>query len=74
MPDQPEKKLSVYSGAGMAMGLSAELVATSGVGMGLGWLADKGLHTSPVFLFVGALAGGAAGITRLYRTWKRQSK
>jgi F0F1-type ATP synthase assembly protein I len=74
MPDDPSRKMSAYSGFGLAMGLSAELVATTGVGLGLGWLADRALHTSPAFLFVGALMGGAAGVMRLYRTWKRQTK
>ena len=73
MPEE-RKPVSAYSGFGFAMGLSAELVATTAVGLGLGWLADRTFHTTPAFLFVGALMGGAAGITRLYRTWKRQSK
>lgn len=60
------------SGFGQAMGLAGELVATTAVGAGLGWLIDKGLHTKLVFLMVGALLGGAAGIARLYRTWMRQ--
>ena len=60
------------SGFGQAMGLSAELVATTAVGLGLGWLLDNWLSTFPVFLFVGALVGGAAGIMRLYRSWKKQ--
>ncbi len=74
MSDDPNRKLSAYAGFGLAMGLSAELVATTGVGLVLGWLADKALHTRPVFLFVGALMGGVAGVMRLYRTWKRQTK
>jgi len=74
MSGDPKRDLSAYSGIGLAMGLSAELVATTSVGLGLGWLADKGFHTSPLFLFLGAFAGAAGGIMRLYRTWKRQTK
>lgn len=61
------------SGFGLAMGLSAELVATTGVGLGLGWLLDRLLHTGPAFLFLGALFGGAAGIWGLYKRWNRQN-
>ncbi|MGH2772959.1 MAG: AtpZ/AtpI family protein [Actinomycetota bacterium] len=71
MPGEPK---SGYSGFGMAMGLSAELVATTGVGLGLGWVADRLLHTSPIFLFIGALLGGAAGVVRLYRQWQRLTR
>ena len=72
MPKDPDRTPSTMSGLGEAMGASAELVATTGVGLGLGWLADKGLHTSPAFLFVGALLGGAAGIWRVYRLMMRK--
>ncbi|MGH2811860.1 MAG: AtpZ/AtpI family protein [Actinomycetota bacterium] len=54
------------------MGLAAELVATTFVGLGLGWLVSRWLGNTPVFLLLGTLLGGAAGITRLYRSWKRQ--
>ena len=61
------------SGFGWAMGLSGELVATTGVGVFLGWLADSWLNTRGTFLLVGALLGGAAGTVRLYRGWKARS-
>lgn len=72
MPNPPERKPSPMSGYSQAMGLSAELVATTAVGVGLGWLADKGLNTSPLFIFIGALVGGAAGISRIFRTWSKK--
>lgn len=71
MPQDPDKTPSTMTGFGLAMGLSAELVATTAVGTGLGWLMDSWLETFPAFLFIGALLGGAAGVTRLYRSWKR---
>lgn len=71
MPNDP-KKSSLMSGYGFAMGLAAELVATTGVGAFLGWLVDRWLNTRLVFLLIGALMGGAGGILRLYRTWMRQ--
>lgn len=68
MPDDP-KKPSMMSGYGFAMGLAAELVVTTGVGAFLGWLLDRWLNTRVLFLFIGALMGGAGGVLRLYRTY-----
>ena len=52
------------------MGLSAELVVTTLVGLGLGWLVGVGAR--PVFVVVGGLLGGAAGVNTVYRTWRRR--
>jgi F0F1-type ATP synthase assembly protein I len=52
------------------MGLSAELVVTTLVGLGLGWLVG-GIGARPVFVVVGGLLGGAAGVNTVYRTWKK---
>jgi ATP synthase protein I len=60
------------SGFGEAMGLSAELVVTTLVGTGLGWLVDRWVGTTPVFLIIGLLAGGAAGISRIFRSWNKK--
>lgn len=73
MPDDPKRRPTTMTGFGEAMGVSAELVATTAVGLGLGWLIDKPLHTSPAFLLVGALLGGAAGVWRMFRTWQKKS-
>ena len=53
------------------MGLSAELVVTTLVGLGLGWLVG-GIGARPVFVVVGALLGGAAGVNQVYRTWRKR--
>lgn len=74
MPDDNNDGPSLMSGFGRAMGLSAELVATTFVGLGLGWLADRGLGTGAVFTVIGSLLGGAAGANRVYRTWKKQGR
>ena len=71
MPKDPEKDPSFVSGYGAAMGVAAELVATTGVGVFLGWLVDNWLNTQLVFLFIGGLLGVAAGVLRLYRTWAK---
>jgi ATP synthase protein I len=73
MSPNPDDEPSVFSGFGWAMGLSAELVVTTLVGFGLGWLVDRWLHTGPAFLIIGSLLGGAAGVRGVYRTWKRRS-
>jgi F0F1-type ATP synthase assembly protein I len=53
------------------MGLSAELVVTTLVGVGLGWLVGS-LGARPVLVVVGALLGGAAGVNQVYRTWRKR--
>ncbi|MCA1841106.1 MAG: AtpZ/AtpI family protein [Actinomycetota bacterium] len=68
----PKRSNSPTSGFGQAMGLSIEMVTTTAVGTGLGWLVDRGLHTKWVFLLIGALLGGAGGITRVYRSWTKK--
>lgn len=73
MPDDKDEP-PLLSGFGQAMGLSAELVATTLVGLGLGWLADGWIGTRPLFTALGALLGGAAGVNGVYRSWKRRQK
>ncbi len=73
MPTDRQREPSVMSGFGWAMGLSAELVATTGVGSFLGWLVDRWLNTRLIFLMMGALMGGAGGILMVYREWKKRA-
>jgi ATP synthase protein I len=74
MSPDPDDEPSVMSGFGWAMGLSVELVVTTFVGLGLGWLVDGWLHTRPAFLIVGSLLGGAGGVRGVYKTWNRNLK
>jgi len=37
------------------------------VGVGIGWLLDHWLHTTPVFLGIFVLLGGVAGVLNVYR-------
>lgn len=73
MPKDHQKP-ALFSGYGFAMGLAAELVVTTGMGAFLGWLLDRWLNTQVVFLLIGALMGGAGGVTRLYRSWMNQQQ
>ncbi len=52
---------------GIAFRFGTELGAAVFVGAGLGWLLDKLLHTSPIFLVVLFCLGAAAGIRNVMR-------
>lgn len=69
MPIDPKEKPSLMSGYSAAMGTAFELVATTGVGVFLGWLLDNLFNTRLIFVFILGLMGMAAGVLRLYRTW-----
>ncbi len=43
-------------------------------GVLLGWFLDEHLHTSPVFITLGSLAGAAAGIVELLQILNRTQK
>jgi len=58
------------SSMGIAFRFGTELGAAVFVGAGLGWLLDRFLHTSPVFLIVLFFLGAAAGILNVMRAAK----
>ncbi len=55
--DKPQKQPGIMAFAQLGM-MNAICL---GLGMVLGWLVDRGLGTTPVFLFVGMAAGIACG-------------
>jgi len=55
------------SAMGIAFRFATELGAALFVGAALGWLLDKFLHTSPIFLIVMFILGAAAGIRNVMR-------
>ena len=73
MPNEPKRPLSPMAGFGEAMGLATELVVTTMVGAGLGWLLSTWLGFTLVFVLIGSFLGGAAGVMRLYRSWSKRS-
>lgn len=73
MPNEPKRPLSPMAGFGEAMGLAAELVATTMVGAGLGWLLSRWLGFTLGFVLIGSFLGGAAGVNRIYRSWNRRT-
>jgi ATP synthase protein I len=52
-------------GAGLRVGV--EMVSALAVGVAIGWYLDRWLHTSPAFLVVFVLLGGAAGVANVWR-------
>jgi ATP synthase protein I len=55
------------SGFGVAFRIGVELVAALIVGVGVGWLLDRWLGSTPWFLIVFFFLGAAAGILNVYR-------
>ncbi|PVB63040.1 AtpZ/AtpI family protein [Labrenzia sp. 011] len=56
------------SGYGQAMKLSSEFIAGVLVGVGIGWVVDQWLGTSPFGLIVFLLLGFAAGVLNVLRS------
>ncbi len=54
-------------GLGLAFRTGIELVSALAVGVGIGFLLDKWLDTTPWFLVVFFFLGAAAGILNVYR-------
>lgn len=52
----------------VAFRLGIELIAGLVVGVGMGWLLDEWLGTSPIFLLIFFVFGAAAGILGVIRT------
>ena len=55
------------SALGVGMRVGVEMVAALVVAVAIGWWLDRWLHTSPAFLAVFVLLGGAAGIANVWR-------
>lgn len=56
------------SGLGLAFRVTADIVAALAVGIVIGVLLDNWLETTPWFLIVFFIFGGAAGVLNVYRT------
>ena len=70
-PTDKRKDPSMLAALGLASGIGLQLAVTVLVGLGLGYLADRALHTSPWFLLaglvLGILAGGYSVVRRLMK-------
>jgi ATP synthase protein I len=58
---------SAPSALGVGMRVGVELLSAMVVGLAIGWALDHWLHTSPAFLVLFVLLGGAAGIANVWR-------
>jgi F0F1-type ATP synthase assembly protein I len=74
-PTEKRKDPSMLAAFGLASGVGLQLAVTVLVGLGLGYLADRALHTSPWFLLVGLLlgilGGGYSVVRRLMKEIRR---
>jgi ATP synthase protein I len=52
---------------GVGLRVGVELVSALVVAVAIGWFLDRWLHTSPAFLVVFVLLGGAAGVANVWR-------
>ena len=71
-PPGPQPKSDAKSdgsSSAMSLGLRAgsEFVSAVIIGLGIGWVLDRALHTNPAFLIVFFLIGVAAGIWNVIR-------
>jgi ATP synthase protein I len=68
-PQQKPQAQSKPAGSAMSLGLRAgsEFVSAVIIGLGIGWVLDRTLHTNPAFLIVFFLIGVAAGIWNVIR-------
>ncbi|MFQ5534067.1 MAG: AtpZ/AtpI family protein [Sphingomonadales bacterium] len=57
----------------VAFRLGIELIASVAVGIGIGWLLDRWLGTSPVFFLIFFVFGAASGIRTVMRTARRMN-
>lgn len=58
------------SGMGLGLRIGVELVTSVLVGTGIGWALDAWLKTSPWFMVVFLLLGGAAGVMNVHRVMR----
>ena len=66
--NQPNAEKAEKGGAlGLAFRVSVEIVSAVAIGVGIGWLLDGWLQTTPWLMVVFIVLGFAAGILNVYR-------
>ncbi len=65
-PDDEQQVHNIIADASKGYSLALHLVVSTLVGLGIGLLLDKWLHTMPLFLLVFMILGFVAGMRRLY--------
>ncbi len=59
---------------GIGARVGVELLSALVVGLGIGWGLDRWLHTTPLFLVVFVLLGGAGGVANVWRLMAPKAK
>jgi len=57
-------------GMGVAVRIGVEIISAVGVGFGMGYFLDRWLDTTPLFMVILLVLGGAAGVMNAYRVVK----
>jgi len=73
-PPDKSPEPSLLAMLGMASGIGIQFAASVLLGLGLGYVADRIAHTSPVFLLLGLLLGLVAGTISIVRTARRVNR
>lgn len=55
------------SSLGVGLRVGVEMVSALVVALAIGWYLDRWLHTTPLFLVVFVILGGAAGVANVWR-------
>jgi ATP synthase protein I len=71
-PTDRRREPSMLTALGLASGIGLQLAVSVLAGLGIGYLADRFLQTSPWFLLAGLFLGILAGGTSVVRTVKRE--
>ena len=66
-PKPPVAQPAGPSAWGVGTRVGVELLSALVVALAMGWGLDRWLHTSPLFLVVFVLLGGAAGVANVWR-------
>jgi F0F1-type ATP synthase assembly protein I len=73
-PTDKRKDPSMLAALGLASGIGLQLAVAVLAGIGLGYLADRALHTSPWILLVGLLLGIVVGGSSVVRTVRKEMR
>ena len=73
-PTDKRREPSMLAALGLASGIGLQLAVPVLAGIGLGYLADRALHTSPWILLLGLLLGVVAGGSSVVRTVRKEMR
>ena len=71
-PTDKRNEPSMLAALGLASGIGLQLAVAVLAGLGLGYLADRAVHTSPWFLLAGLILGVVVGGSSVVRTVRKE--